>query len=142
MRYVDTSIIVKLYVRETRSAEAATLVTSGHEAIPLTLFHQLEFANALRLKQFRGEADAGQIRRIFDRLQTHLDRGVYFCPELDWHEALRQAEHLSQTHTRRIGTRTLDLVHVASAMVMGANRFLTFDERQRNLAREVGLKTD
>ena len=141
MRYFDTSVIVKLYVREPRSAEAAALVQQGRKAIPLTHFHELEFANALRLKQFRAEADANQIGNILDKLHTHLERGVYFRPDIDWHEVLRQAERLSQAHTCRIGTRTLDLIHVASALIMGADHFLTFDERQQNLARKVGLKT-
>ena len=35
---------------------------------------------------------------------------------------------------------TLDTLHVASALQLGAERFFTFDERQANLARAVGLK--
>ncbi len=107
----------------------------------MTHFHELEFANALRLKQFRAEADANQIGNILGKLHTHLERGIYFRPDIDWHEVLRQAERLSQAHTHRIGTRFLNLIHVASALIMGADHFLTFDERQQNLAREIGLKT-
>jgi predicted nucleic acid-binding protein len=36
---------------------------------------------------------------------------------------------------------TLDTLHVASALELGAERFWTFDERQAKLARAVGLKT-
>jgi len=35
---------------------------------------------------------------------------------------------------------TLDTLHVASALELGAERFWTFDERQAKLARAVGLK--
>ena len=38
MIYVDTSIIVKLYVREALSLEAAAWVRENNEALPLTLF--------------------------------------------------------------------------------------------------------
>ena len=35
--------------------------------------------------------------------------------------------------TRTSGTRTLDIIHVASAFVLEAEAFLTFDERQRKV---------
>lgn len=35
---------------------------------------------------------------------------------------LHQAERLSHAHTPRTGTRTLDVIHVASAVVIGADR--------------------
>jgi hypothetical protein len=34
----------------------------------------------------------------------------------------------------------LDVLHVASALELGFRNFLTFDLRQQNLARAVGLK--
>jgi len=37
--------------------------------------------------------------------------------------------------------RDLDTLHVASALELKAERFWTFDERQKRLARAVGLKT-
>jgi predicted nucleic acid-binding protein len=36
--------------------------------------------------------------------------------------------------------RTLDSLHVASALELKADRFWTFDERQAKLAKVVGLK--
>lgn len=142
MRYLDTSVIVKLYVREARTGEAVAFIESENSAVPLTRFHELEMANALRLKQFRGEAEADQVDTILERLRAHVENGVYFRPSIDWPALLHQAERLSHTHTARTGTRTLDVIHVASAVAIGADRFLTFDERQRTLAQRVGLKTD
>jgi predicted nucleic acid-binding protein len=37
--------------------------------------------------------------------------------------------------------RTLDSLHVASALLLKAERFWTFDERQAKLAKAEGLKT-
>ncbi|MDQ5981250.1 MAG: uncharacterized protein QG602_4228 [Verrucomicrobiota bacterium] len=47
---------------------------------------------------------------------------------------------LSEQHTTRIGTRALDVLHVASAMELGARQFLTYDIRQAKLAVACGLK--
>jgi predicted nucleic acid-binding protein len=38
MVYVDTSVIVKLYIREDYSQEASNWVTGINQAIPMTLF--------------------------------------------------------------------------------------------------------
>jgi predicted nucleic acid-binding protein len=37
------------------------------------------------------------------------------------------------------GHRFLDILHVATARVLGASEFLSFDENQRRLARAEGL---
>lgn len=38
------------------------------------------------------------------------------------------------------GTRSLDILHVATALVLGCQTFHTFDTRQGKLARAAGLK--
>jgi len=41
----------------------------------------------------------------------------------------------------QLGRRTLDLLHVACALEIGASAFLTFDKRQASLAKRAGLAT-
>ena len=69
MLYVDTSIIVKLYIREKYSREASNWLKANNEAVPLTSFHELEFINAMHLKRFRREATP-QIIVSADSLQA------------------------------------------------------------------------
>ena len=38
-----------------------------------------------------------------------------------------------------LGCRTLDIIHVAAALVIGAKEFVTFDGRQAAMARKAGL---
>jgi predicted nucleic acid-binding protein len=40
-----------------------------------------------------------------------------------------------------LGVRTLDSLHVACALELGADKFWTFDERQAKLAEAAGLDT-
>lgn len=47
---------------------------------------------------------------------------------------------LSLEYTPELGPRTLDVLHVSSALTIGCRRFVTYDERQGELARAVGLK--
>lgn len=39
------------------------------------------------------------------------------------------------------GHRTLDILHVATARHLAARDFLTFDARQKKLAKAIGLRT-
>ena len=48
---------------------------------------------------------------------------------------------LARRYGPRLGVRTLDTLHVACALQLKAERFWTFDERQANLAKAVGLKS-
>jgi len=43
-------------------------------------------------------------------------------------------------HSMKLGTRTLDVMHVACACEIQADRFLSFDERQLSLAKLAGLR--
>ena len=60
-------------------------------------------------------------------------------PDL-WEKRIAQAESLAAQHTPAIGSRSLDILHVATALVSGATEFCTFDERQCRLARLAGLR--
>jgi predicted nucleic acid-binding protein len=49
---------------------------------------------------------------------------------------------LARRYAARLGSRTLDTLHVAGALELKAERFWTFDERKAKLARAAGLKTE
>lgn len=51
-----------------------------------------------------------------------------------------RATELSRLHTPVVGTRTLDVLHVASAVELGCRTLITYDERQAALARAVKLR--
>jgi predicted nucleic acid-binding protein len=46
----------------------------------------------------------------------------------------------SRAHTPKLGTRSLDVLHIACAVELGLCQFLTFDVKQRKLAVACGLK--
>ncbi len=142
MVYVDTSVIVKLYIKEEYSRETSDWIRANNAAIPLTSFHELEFKNAIHLKQFRAEIVENQTSHIISTFYKHESRGVYYRPQLDWPNIFTHAIDLSEGHSKTIGTRSLDILHVASAISIKAERFLTLDERQSELASLAGLKIE
>ena len=142
MLYVDTSVIVKLYIKEEHSLDVSNWLKENNEAIPLTIFHELEFSNAINLKEFRTEITTDEIRHIMARFAGHESKGVYYRPQISWTDTFRYAVDLSKKHTSKTGSRTLDILHVASALSIKADRFLTFDERQSKLASLSGIRIE
>jgi predicted nucleic acid-binding protein len=139
---VDTSVIVKLYIKEEYSQESSSWLKENNEAIPLTSFHELELINAIHLKQFRTEITLEKNRLIMARFEEHEKSGIYYRPQLDWSDMFIHAIDLSKKHSSSIGSRSLDILHVASALSINADRFLTLDDRQIRLAALAGLKIE
>ena len=73
-------------------------------------------------------------------LAEDIDEGRLALTDLLWRQALDRSAVLSQAQTQKLGTRALDVLHVASANVLGCRRFVTYDERQAKLAHAVGLR--
>ena len=124
------------------SPEVSHWIRRNNEAIPLTRFHELEFTNAIYLKQFRTEMTNEQALLVLSKFDEHQRRGVYYRPQINWTNTINFALDLSQNHTKSTGSRSLDILHVASALAIKANRFLTLDKRQSALAGLAGLTID
>ena len=141
MLWLDTSVLVALYVPEARSERVARLVRRIGEPIPFSQLHELELANALRLRLFRREANRKQVEASLARVRDDLEAGVLQRVAVDWPLVLAKAVDLADRHTPRLGCRSLDLLHVSAATVAPSHRFITADRRQSGLARRAGLVT-
>jgi predicted nucleic acid-binding protein len=138
--YFDTSFLVSAYVRDGNSAKVAGILKTGRGPLLCTPLVELEMRNAVRLCAFREELTAAQCRAVLRDIDTDLADGVLWSPPFPWEEGWREAESLGSAFTARLGTRSLDLLHVAAARVLGARAFYSFDHRQARLAADAGLK--
>jgi hypothetical protein len=53
-----------------------------------------------------------------------------------------KARELSKRHTCSMSCRSLDILHVAAALILCSKFFASFDERQRKLAAVEGMTPD
>jgi predicted nucleic acid-binding protein len=138
--YFDSGVLVKNYSFEANSLEATSLIRVESLPLPLTRLQEAEVRNALRLKLFRREVTGLE---LFEAMQT-LDEDIHSArlERVHFSEAdlYRRAESLSDQFTMNLGTRTLDILQVAAALEIGSTRFVSFDRRQRALAKQAGLK--
>lgn len=137
--YADTSFLVSLYIQDANSGKAAA---DAAKLLPICLTPLLEheLRNAVRLCVFRRQITTTQREKALHDLESDKAAGVLHTVPLDWPKALKHAEALGRRHTEVLGARGMDILHVASALVLKADRFVTFDERQRELARLAGLE--
>jgi predicted nucleic acid-binding protein len=148
--YADTSFLVKLLVEESGTrgaiAEYRRLGRPGLFFLPL---HSLEVSNAIRQRAFirrhsSGPAERSAITRERDAALSRLEKlrasGALIESSIDMDDALSRAQALSAKHTERLGCRGFDLLHVALALELESDVFLTGDRVQGQLARAEGLK--
>lgn len=109
------------------SREVSDWVKANNRPIPLTAFHKLEFTNAINLKRFKKEMDPSQADLVLDRFREHENQGIVFVPPTNWPDIFACAVDLSADFTRSIGSRSLDIIHVASALSWKVKCFYTFD---------------
>lgn len=109
-------------------------------ALPFTPWHRLEVRNAIRLAVFHRAIDAHQAKIQLKQVEADLrDESLIVHAPIDWVTVLRAAEKLAAAHNESIGCRSADLFHIAAAAEWDAGHFLTFDERQKKMARAAGL---
>jgi predicted nucleic acid-binding protein len=137
--YADTSFLVALYTPDAHSDGAAARMQQTVPPVLLTPFNQLELVNALLLRVFRKELSAGDVEAALAMFRRDLADGLFLFMTLS--EAVYgKAEQIARRRTPHLGTRTLDVLHVASALELQATTFYTFDHKQAKLAKTEGLK--
>jgi predicted nucleic acid-binding protein len=136
--YADTSFLVSLYVLDANSALAATHMKRAKLPILLTSFGELELANALLLRLFRRDLRPSKVKAARALIRKDLSDGVLLLKPLP-EGVFDRAMQMARRRTPELGARTLDLLHVASALKLQADTFYTFDRNQEKLARAEGL---
>jgi predicted nucleic acid-binding protein len=137
--YADTSFLVSLYCLDVHSARATQDVRRFAPELVLTPLTELELTNALELRIFRKEATEAEIRAAQIELQRHI-RGGFFSIVAMPVTAHELARRIALRQSATTGARTVDILHVASAVLLDADKFWTFDNRQAKLAQAEGLK--
>jgi predicted nucleic acid-binding protein len=125
----------------------------SHHLAALSLFDQDPDAEVMwtpwqRVEVFNGFCQAeragllaeGESRRVIRLLEQEVRIGYWPHVEFDWTDAVRMAGELRAEHSLRLVVRSMDLFHVAIAIVVGADALLSFDAEQIALAEAAGVE--
>jgi predicted nucleic acid-binding protein len=148
--YADSSFLLRLVTGEPGAQQAgAEYRRLGRPALFYLPLHALEVENGIRQRAFHERRVLPSRQRThihrerdaaLSRLAGFLKRGAFKELVLDMDSAVDRARRLSTGHTNRLGARAIDLLHVACALSLEAELFLTFDQRQSELAKAEGLR--
>jgi hypothetical protein len=109
-------------------------------ALPVTLHGRVEIINAICRAAFLGHLDQTGLTQALTDFNSDFASGHLQQADILWRAAFNRAAELSQRHTPKLGTRSLDVLHVASALELKLRHFVSFDGRQHQLAVSAGLK--
>ncbi len=143
--YPDTSFLCALYRLQANSQEAAAYFAALPGPLEVTTLLLYEFKQGVRFQirlhrhdRFKGYSQAEGTKMLLD-LKSDLISGEVLTVPAPWQQIHIAAERLSELHTVAGGHRSMDILHVATAIELGFRKFLTFDSNQKKLAEAEGL---
>ena len=146
MDYPDTSFLYALYRSQVNSEQALQYRVQHPEPLCVTRLLLWEFRQSARFQSFRYQRDRSvgfslqQANQMLEAVRDDLNAGVLLVLECDLERVLAVGEKISKQKTSANGHRGFDILHVATALELKADAFLSFDANQNDLARSEGLR--
>ncbi len=134
--YLDTSVLLKLYVPEPDSA-ACERIVAGHRLFSSELVYA-ELWSALLAKERTGVVSPANRQRIWELFEGHVLDEVIELIALDGEVVRDAAELMAQVHPQ-VPLRTLDALHLATFAGIDAGSLLTKDRRMIAAGRLLGF---
>lgn len=138
--FFDTGVALKLVLREPLSDRVHAYVAERRVSVPVTGLAELEMATAIQALVFRHQVtdeEAAAALLLVDQLHRE---GNFLKVGLSMDEMVGESLRLASVITSRTGCRTLDLLHIAAARLLGSDTFVSTDGRQLQAARLAGLQ--
>lgn len=143
--FPDTSFLWALYHLRATSMAAIDWLRRSSRPLPLSEALQFEFIHSVQRAIFLGQhrdpngISAAEGAGMLVDFEAALEAGTLWIVECDWTRSFAIAARLSEKHAVAHGGRSFDILHVATALHLGAREFLTFEAPQRRLAEAEGL---
>jgi predicted nucleic acid-binding protein len=145
--YADTSFIVAArFGLDTLHGEAVRFYAKFSEELWLwSPWHRVEACNTIRQlarnRDRRRGLSAAEAKALIRRLEDDVRCDYLLHMEADWRDVMRTASEISIGNAFDRACPGTDLLHVAYALELSAELFVTFDRDQLELAKAAGLKS-
>lgn len=136
--FADSSFLVSLYQQDANTEAAVSAMQRLKMSIWISSLVEVELFNALQLRVFRKQINRDEATSAHEAVQQDLRDGILVRKGIS-SAIYETSAWLSRKHTAALGTRSLDLIHVATAIVLGAEQICSFDRSQWKLASAEGL---
>jgi predicted nucleic acid-binding protein len=138
--YWDTSCLVKLYVPEADSPVIRAHLVPGVSVVTSEI-SRLELWATLRRKEAIGDLLAGGARRAITVFDGDVAAGLIIVEEISAVVVTRYETVVDHClgRTPPIPLRTLDAIHLSTALACGESEVVAADRRMRDAALILGL---
>lgn len=154
--YADTNFFTNLLMSLPQSAVADDLANSLRRPtpapLPVTHLLRMELVNALQRlvyesHQGRQIISVTRQRSVMAEVRFEMEMENASSPlwqpvQIDEPLLFNLFHTLAHRHTARHGFRTYDILHVATALLLGCDTFWSFDGKAKKLAKLEGLATN
>jgi hypothetical protein len=137
--FFDTGVALKLVIEEPLSTVARDFVVKRRTAVPVSRLVELEMENALQALAFRKAITATQLAGARRLIAALVREGRFRRIDLSLDRIAAETLSLAPVVTLKTGCRTLDLMHVATAKLLGSGEFVSTDQRQLKAAALCGM---
>lgn len=144
--YADSSFVVAARVPHDVFHRQALAFYDGREEETWlwSPWHRIEVFNTIRQLSRQEGARRGfteaEAKALIYRLDADVRLGYFSHIEADWRDVLRTAGEISAANAFTRACPATDLLHVAYAVELAADVFVSFDHDQLALAAAAGLK--
>jgi predicted nucleic acid-binding protein len=141
--YWDTSCVLALYAPEEISSQAAKLASIEKGPLHSSAILEFEMTFAVQAKEARGEIPRGSSGRVLSQFQTDLQQGRFLLVPLgiDIKACTKDIAARTLQAEPPVFLRTLDGIHIATALELGALELITADKKIADAATLLGIYT-
>ena len=141
--YADTSFLISFFSPDDSNHSTAKKLAGKYKTddFVVCVVHQLELPAAVRASIFRELNPIPEYiaRRIINRFDRAILSRAFQRKELDLTDSVTMARSLGDAHGWKKRHTSFDLWHLGAAWTLAAGAFLTFDKRQKEIARLLGM---
>ena len=143
--FPDTSFLCSIYRDQNSSPIADQWMDNRPDALAVSWLVLWEFRHSVRFQAwlFSNDRTRGyplrESRQMIRDLQSDISSDILRIIAISEQDVLLIAERLSDKYATTLGARAMDTLHLATAIHLGTENFLTFDRRQKEMAENEGL---
>lgn len=135
MIYVDTSALLPVFIRESKSEAVIGWLESSGERLAISEWSLVEFASAAAIKVRTGQATASLAKQATARVHEFARK--HCAVAVPGREEFRRAVELAGRGTLKL--RAGDALHLAIAASLGAQGILCLDDAMIESAKALGM---
>ena len=140
MTFADASFLVAFFAGTEHSKTARQWWMRHPEVITVSRLVLFEAENAIRSLPLSGKIKRADALWAIEHLKRRALEGMIEIREVSNKRVYPAARRLSVHYCEDRSFGAMDIIHVATAQELSARRFLTFDDRQRELAKAEGMQ--